>query len=210
MNSDSSAPIRILIVDDHIMIREALAALLALESDITIVGQAGTGAEALTFLSNPQHTADVVLLDIEMPELDGLTTCAAIRSRFPEIRVLVLTTFGRPGYVQRALDAGASGFLVKDSPSKQLADAVRRVFRGERTVDPVLAVEALTRGPSPLTDRETDVLRIVSSGGTIADIARTLALSQGTVRNHVSNAMVKTGARTRSEAARIATESGWL
>lgn len=156
------------------------------------------------------RTVDVVLLDVEMPRMDGLTTCAAIRSRYPGVRVLMLTTFGRPGYVQRSLDAGASGFLVKDAPSEQLADAVRRIAQGLRVIDPTLAVETLERGTSPLTDREVDVLRAVADGGTIADIAAALELSQGTVRNHVSSAMLKTSARTRAEAVRVATENGWL
>lgn len=173
----------------------------------TADGSGGAGAGAPSSRSLP---ADVVLMDVEMPGMDGITACAAVRARFPGVRVLMLTTFGRPGYVQRALDAGASGFVVKDAPSEQLADAVRRVAAGQRVISPTLAVEALTRGSSPLTDREVEVLRLVAEGGTIADIAAGIGLGQGTVRNHISSAMAKTGARTRAEAVRIATESGWL
>ncbi|MDN5964539.1 MAG: response regulator transcription factor [Actinomyces sp.] len=192
------------------MVRGALAILLDLEPDIEVVGQAGDGRAAVELLAQHCGEVDVVLMDVEMPVMDGITACEALRSRFPRTRILMLTTFGRPGYVQRALDAGASGFVVKDAPSEQLADAVRRVARGERVIDPTLAVETLTRGSSPLTDREVEVLRAVAGGGTIADIAADVGLSQGTVRNHISAAMTKTGARTRAEAVRLATESGWL
>ncbi|QWW19699.1 response regulator transcription factor [Schaalia sp. 19OD2882] len=202
--------VHVLVVDDQQMVREALATLLSLESDIDVVGQAGDGKEALKRLGELGGGVDVVLMDIEMPGLDGITACEAICTRHPRTRVLMLTTFGRPGYVQRALDAGAVGFLVKDAPSEQLAAAVRTVARGGRVVDPALAVETLTRGTSPLTDREVEVLRAVAEGGTIADIAASLALGQGTVRNHVSTIMTKLGARTRAEAVRIATEAGWL
>ncbi|MDN6567241.1 MAG: response regulator transcription factor, partial [Actinomyces sp.] len=191
-------------------VRGALAILLDLEPDIEVVGQAGDGRAAVELLAQHCWEVDVVLMDVEMPVMDGITACEALRSRFPRTRILMLTTFGRPGYVQRALDAGASGFVVKDAPSEQLADAVRRVARGERVIDPTLAVETLTRGSSPLTDREVEVLRAVAGGGTIADIAADVGLSQGTVRNHISAAMTKTGARTRAEAVRLATESGWL
>ncbi len=200
--------LRVLVVDDQAMVRGALAALLDLEDDLDVVGQAGNGREAIEILD--QQASDVVLLDVEMPIMDGITTCEAIRSRFPGVRVLMLTTFGRPGYVQRALDAGAAGFIVKDAPSEQLAEAVRRIARGERVIDPVLAVKTLTRGSSSLTDRELEVLRCVAEGGTIADIATHIGLGSGTVRNHISSAMAKTGARTRAEAVRIATESGWM
>lgn len=208
-----SASIKVIVVDDQTMVRGALATLLSLEPDIEVLGQAGDGREALALLESSRAAGaavDVVLMDIEMPGLDGITACSAVRTKFPRTRVLILTTFSRPGYVQRSLDAGASGFVVKDAPSEQLALAVRRVTRGERVIDPTLAVETLTHGNSPLTEREADVLREVAKGGTIADIADVLALSQGTVRNHVSNAMVKTGARTRAEAVLIATQSGWL
>lgn len=215
--------LRILVVDDQTMVRGALAALLSLEPDIEVCGQAGNGREALEVLgsiassgdSAPAgaactHPVDVVLLDVEMPVMDGITACEAIRTRFPGTRVLMLTTFGRPGYVQRSLDAGASGFIVKDAPSEQLAEAVRRVNAGHRVIDPTLAVETLSLGVSPLTEREAEVLRCVAEGGTLADIASELGLSQGTVRNHVSSAMLKTNARTRAQALRLATEKGWL
>lgn len=216
--------LRVVVVDDQAMVRGALAILLDLESDIDVVAQAGDGREAVEALARLADTgtgaaagasarstpADVVLMDVEMPHMDGITACEAIRSRFPGTRVLMLTTFGRPGYVQRALDAGASGFVVKDAPSEQLADAVRRVARGQRVIDPTLAVETLTRGASPLTEREVEVLRAVAEGGTIADIAAEVGLTQGTVRNHISAAMTKTQARTRAEAVRLATEAGWL
>ena len=201
-------PIRVLVVDDQAMVRGAIAALLSLEADLEVVGEAGDGAQALELLR--EHVADVVLMDVEMPRLDGISACAAVRHRYPHTQVLMLTAFGRPGYVQRALDAGASGFMVKDTPADQLSDAVRRVATGMRVIDPQLAVETLSRGTSPLTDREADVLRVAAGGGTVADVAKILGLGAGTVRNHISAAMIKTGARTRSDAARIATESGWL
>ncbi|AKU65533.1 transcriptional regulator [Schaalia meyeri] len=212
--------IRVLVADDQAMICGALASLLDLEPDITVVAQASNGREAVEALALAAQSTgkggagedcvDVAILDIEMPVMDGITATETIRRRFPATRVLMVTTFGRPGYLQRALDAGATGFMVKDAPVDQLADAVRRVAQGLRVVDPTLAVETLSRGTSPLTERESDVLRAVSTGGTIADIAREMRLSQGTVRNHVSSAMLKTEARTRAEAVRIATESGWL
>ncbi len=220
--------IRVLVADDQAMIRGALASLLDLEPDIEVVAQASNGREAVEALApatrgtgkdgagedggghDGSGTVDVAVLDIEMPVMDGITATETIRRRFPATRVLMVTTFGRPGYLQRALDAGATGFMVKDAPVDQLADAVRRVAQGLRVVDPTLAVETLSRGTSPLTERESDVLRAVSTGGTIADIAREMRLSQGTVRNHVSSAMLKTEARTRAEAVRIATEAGWL
>ncbi len=220
--------IRVLVADDQAMIRGALASLLDLEPDIEVVAQASNGREAVEALTpaargtgkggagedggghDGSGAVDVAVLDIEMPVMDGITATETIRRRFPATRVLMVTTFGRPGYLQRALDAGATGFMVKDAPVDQLADAVRRVAKGLRVVDPTLAVETLSRGTSPLTERESDVLRAVSTGGTIADIAREMRLSQGTVRNHVSSAMLKTEARTRAEAVRIATESGWL
>lgn len=212
--------IRVLVADDQAMICGALASLLDLEPDITVVAQASNGREAVEALALAAQSTgkggagedcvDVAILDIEMPVMDGITATETIRRRFPATRVLMVITFGRPGYLQRALDAGATGFMVKDAPVDQLADAVRRVAQGLRVVDPTLAVETLSRGTSPLTERESDVLRAVSTGGTIADIAREMRLSQGTVRNHVSSAMLKTEARTRAEAVRIATESGWL
>jgi two-component system response regulator DesR len=152
----------------------------------------------------------VALLDIEMPGIDGITAAAELRKTFPSCRALMVTTFGRPGYLKRAMQAGAAGFVVKDTPAPQLADAVRRVAQGLRVVDPALAAESLAQGDSPLTERETDVLGVAIAGGSIADIARILHLSEGTVRNHLSSAIGKTGARNRADAARIAEESGWL
>lgn len=216
---EAMAEIRIMVVEDQAMIRGAIAALLDLEEDMTVVAQARDGGDALRTLDSlaagedgrvGERVVDVVLLDVEMPGVDGITACKALVTRAPGVRVLMLTTFGRPGYVQRSLDAGAAGFIVKDAPSEQLAQAIRSVMAGRRVIDPTLAVETLTWGTSPLTDREAEVLRAVADGGTIADIAKILGLSQGTARNHVSSAMIKTGARTRAEAARIATQAGWL
>ena len=217
--------IRVLVADDQAMIRGALAGLLDLESDIEVVAQASDGARALDELarlagasgaSEPSDPArasapvDVAIIDIEMPRMDGITATQAICSRFPGVRVLIVTTFGRPGYLQRALDAGATGFMVKDAPVEALAHGVRTVAAGGRAIDQSLALEALSTGSSPLTDREADVLREVEGGGTIADIAHSLGLSQGTVRNHVSSAMLKMDARTRAEAASLARAAGWL
>ncbi len=153
---------------------------------------------------------DVALLDIEMPIMDGITATRQIRTEAPGVRVMILTTFGRPGYLRRAMDAGARGFMVKDAPPDQLADAVRQVHGGRTVVDPALAVASLSSGANPLTDREADVLRASEDGGTVADIARHLSLSEGTVRNYLSASIGKTGARTRAEAARLARASGWL
>lgn len=201
-------PIRLLLADDQALVRGALAALLDLEPDLTVVAQLGRGDEVLTAARDAR--ADVALLDVEMPGLDGITAAAELRRRLPTCRSLIVTTFGRPGYLRRALDAGASGFVVKDTPAEQLAAAVRRVHRGLRVVDPELAVESLAVGSSPLTERERDVLVAAADGGTVADIARATFLSEGTVRNYLSAAMGKTGGRTRAEAVRIAHENGWL
>lgn len=219
--------IRVLVADDQAMIRGALAGLLNLERDIEVVAQAADGVQALeeltrlarqdasrdakpTSSARPASPADVAIIDIEMPHMDGITTTEAIRARFPGVRVLIVTTFGRPGYLQRALDAGATGFMVKNAPVEALAEGVRTLAAGGRAIDQSLAVEALSTGSSSLTQREADVLREVERGGTIADIARTLGLSQGTVRNHVSSAMLKMEARTRAEAASLARAAGWL
>lgn len=214
--------IRVLVADDQAMIRGALAGLLDMEHDIEVVAQAPDGAQALEELarlasadapSAPARASapvDVAIIDIEMPRMDGITATQAILTRFPGVRVLIVTTFGRPGYLQRALDAGATGFMVKDAPVESLADGVRTVAAGGRAIDQGLALEALSAGSSPLTEREADVLREVEGGGTIADIARSLGLSQGTVRNHVSSSMLKMDARTRAEAASLARAAGWL
>ena len=215
--------ILVLVADDQAMIRGALAGLLDLERDIEVVAQAADGAQALDELARlasadaPAHAparasapVDVAIIDVEMPRMDGITATQAIRERFPGVRVLIVTTFGRPGYLQRALDAGATGFTVKDAPVETLAEGVRTVAAGGRVIDQNLALEALAAGSSPLTDREADVLREVEGGGTIADIAHSLHLSQGTVRNHVSSSMLKMDARTRAEAASLARAAGWL
>jgi len=200
--------IRLLIADDQALVRGALSALLGLESDIEVVAEVGRGDEVASAALAAR--ADVALLDIEMPGIDGITAAAELRKTFPSCRALMVTTFGRPGYLKRAMQAGAAGFVVKDTPAPQLADAVRRVAQGLRVVDPALAAESLAQGDSPLTERETDVLGVAIAGGSIADIARILHLSEGTERNHLSSAIGKTGARNRADAARIAEESGWL
>jgi two-component system response regulator DesR len=200
--------IRLLLADDQALVRGALAALLALEADLVVVAEVGRGDEVVP--AARQARPDVALLDVEMPGLDGIAATAALRAALPSCKVLVVTTFGRPGYLRRAMAAGASGFVVKDTPARQLADAVRRIAAGLRVVDPTLAAETLASGDSPLTPRETDVLRAARDGGTAADVAAALRLSEGTVRNHLSAAIGKTGARTRAEAVRLADESGWL
>lgn len=200
--------ISVVLADDQALVRGALAALLDLESDLTVVGEAGSGTEIIELVERLRP--DVVLMDVEMPGMDGIDATAEITRRFPGVRVLIVTTFGRPGYLRRGLRAGASGFVVKDTPARQLADAVRRVHAGLRVVDPTLAADSLALGESPLTPRETEVLRAAAGGGTIADIARTVHLSEGTVRNHLSAAIGKTVARNRADAVRIAEESGWL
>jgi two-component system response regulator DesR len=156
------------------------------------------------------HRPDVALLDVEMPGLDGIAAAAAVRAEFPEVRVLIVTTFGRPGFLRRALQAGASGFVVKDTPAAELADAVRRVHAGLRVVDPNLATDSLISGESPLTVRETEVLQAARDGSSVAVIASKLFLSEGTVRNHLSSAIGKTGAGNRAEAVLIADSNGWL
>lgn len=200
--------IKVLIAEDQGLVRGALAALLGLEGDIDVVAEVGRGDEvvARALESRP----DVALLDIEMPGLDGLAAAAQLRRALPGCRVLILTTFGRPGYLRRAMEAGASGFLLKDAPSTELASAIRRAAAGGRVVDQALAVEALSEGSNPLTEREREVLAATVDTATIADIAAQLSLSQGTVRNHLSAAIQKVGARNRAEAARIALERGWI
>ncbi len=203
-----SAPIRILVADDQALVRGALATLLDLEADITVVAEVGRGDEVVPAVE--EHHPDVVLMDVDMPGLDGISATAHLRSASPSTKILVVTTFGRPGYLRRALQAGADGFVVKDTPARSLADAVRRVHAGMRVVDPALAADSLVSGESPLTGREADLLRAARHGGSISDIAKSVHLSEGTVRNHLSAAIGKTGGRNRADAARIADENGWL
>lgn len=200
--------IRVLLAEDQEMVRGALAALLSLEPDIDVVAQVGRGDEVVAAVEREQP--DVALLDIEMPGLDGIAAAAGVRARAPGCRVLILTTFGRPGYLRRAMAAGASGFMLKDAPAGELAVAIRRTVKGDRIVDPVLAATALSEGESPLSGRETEVLAASADGSSVADIARRLFLSEGTVRNHLSAAIQKLNARNRAEAARTALDKGWL
>jgi len=200
--------IRVVLVDDQALVRGALAALLDLEIDLTVVGEASSATEAIALAASV--TPDVVLMDVDMPGMDGIEATAALRASGSTARVLIVTTYGRPGYLRRALQAGACGFVVKDTPAAQLADAVRRVHAGLRVVDPQLAADSLIAGDSPLTEREGEVLRAARDGGTVADIAKVLSLSEGTVRNHLSSAIGKTEARTRADAVRIADQRGWL
>ncbi|MFC5146203.1 response regulator [Streptomyces aureoversilis] len=200
--------IKVLLAEDQSMVREALAALLGLEDDIEVVAQVSRGDEVLD--AARAHDLDVVLLDIEMPGMTGLDAAALVRRELPALKVVILTTFGRPGYMRRAMESGAEAFLVKDAPAAQLADALRRVLRGERVIDPTLAAAALAEGANPLTDRERVVLRASADGSTNAELARRLHLSNGTVRNYLSTAIQKTGARNRAEAERIARDKGWL
>ena len=203
-----SGVIRALLAEDQAMVRGALAALLALEPDIAIAGEAARGDEvvALALATQP----DVALLDIEMPGLDGLSAAAALRASLPACKVIILTTFGRPGYLRRAMESGVSGFLVKDAPAADLAAAIRRVVAGERVVDPALAMSALSAGANPLTERERAVLAVAARGASVAEIADSLALSEGTVRNYLSSAIQKTGGQNRIEAAQAAERNGWL
>ncbi len=200
--------IRVLLAEDQTLVRGALAVLLALAGDIEVVAEASRGDEVV-----PRALAakpDVALLDIEMPGGDGLAAAAALHEHLPSCRVLMLTTFGRPGYLRRALESGAVGFLLKDAPPAELAAAVRRAAAGHRVVDPDLALSALSEGASPLTEREREVLAAARHGASIAEIAAQLALSEGTIGNYLSVAMQKTGARNRVEAAHLAEEKGWL
>jgi two-component system response regulator DesR len=200
--------IRVLVAEDQSMVRGALRALLDLEEDIEVVAEVGRGDEVVA--AAKEHRPDVALLDIEMPGADGLEAARELATAVPECRAVVLTTFGRPGFLRRAMEVGASGFLVKDAPVSELARAIRAVMAGERVIDRDLAAAALAIGATPLSVREADVLRAAADGATVADIARTLFLSEGTVRNYLSSAIGKTGARTRVEAARVAEEKGWL
>jgi len=202
------AAIRLLLADDQALVRGALSALLGLEPDLEVVAEVGSGDAVLPAVL--EHRPDVALLDVEMPGLDGIAATAEVRRAAPDTRVLIVTTFGRPGYLRRALQAGASGFVVKDTPAAQLADAVRRVHAGLRVVDPGLATDSLLAGESPLTARETEVLQAARDGSPVAAIAARLFLSEGTVRNHLSSAIGKTGAANRAEAVLTAEGNGWL
>lgn len=205
--------IRVLVADDQAMIRGALVATLALEDDIEVVGEAGSCAETLAVAS--RRRPDVVLLDVQMPSggaaaTDGIELVPDLLRQVPSARVIVVTTFGRPGYLRRALESGAVGFMVKDAPVERLIEGVRRVAAGLRVVDPELAAASLTMGASPLTEKEAEILALVADGLTGADVAERLFLSEGTVRNYLSSAMLKLGARNRTEAARAARDNGWL
>ena len=200
--------IRVLLAEDQGMMRSALALLLGMEDDIEVVAQVESGDRALAAALDARP--DVALLDIELPGRSGLDVAADLRARLPECRVLMLTTFGRPGYLRRAMEAGARGFLLKDAPVEELASAIRKVLAGQQVVDPALAAAALSAGPNPLTDRERDVLRAADGGTTVADIAARLHLSESTVRNYLSAAIGKTGTRNRIEAVAHARAQGWL
>ncbi len=199
--------IRVVIAEDQALVRGALVALLALEPDIDVVAQAADGNAALAAIA--EHTPDVIVTDIEMPEKSGLDLAVDIRARGSATRVIIVTTFARAGYLRRALEAGVAGYVLKDRPAAELAAAVRAVHAGRRVIDPELAVAAWT-GSDPLTDRERTVLRLAADGLTSAAIAAQIHLSEGTVRNYLSEAISKTGGANRIEAARIARERGWL
>ena len=200
--------IRVLLAEDQELVRGAMAALLSLEPDIEVVAEVGRGDQVLEAARASQP--DVALLDIEMPGGDGITAAGQLRRALPECRILMVTTFGRPGFMRRAMASGASGFMLKDAPAKELAVAIRRTAAGERVLDPQLAAQALSEGDSPLSPREAEVLISAADGSSIAEVARRLFLSEGTVRNHLSSAIQKLDARNRMEAVRIAREKGWL
>ena len=200
--------IRVLIAEDQALVRGALRALLELEEDIEVVAEVGRGDAVVE--AAREHRPDVALLDIEMPGGDGIEAARALAAALPGIRAVILTTFGRPGFLRRAMEVGAAGFLVKDAPGAELARGIRAVMAGERVIDRDLAAAALAIGATPLSAREADVLRAGADGATVADIAGRLFLSEGTVRNYLSSAIGKTGARTRVEAARVAADKGWL
>ncbi len=200
--------IRVLLADDQAMVRGALAALLGLEADLEVVAEVGRGDEVVEAVE--RSAPDVCLLDIEMPGGNGIDVAAELTHRQPPVKVLIVTTCSRPGSLRRALEVGVSGFVVKDTPARELADAVRRVHAGLRVIDPALAAESLVGGPNPLTAREQEVLREALTGAPVATIAGRVHLSAGTVRNHLSSAIGKTGTTTRAEAARVAEERGWL
>jgi two-component system response regulator DesR len=200
--------IRLLLADDQELVRTALCALLDLEDDFEVVASVGRGDQVAQ--AALAQCPDVALLDIEMPGLDGLAAAAVLAMKVPSCRVVILTTFGRAGYLRRAMEAGAAGFVVKDAPAEILATTIRRVMSGERVIDPALAASTLAAGESPLTSRERDVLIASRSGATVADIAAKLYLSEGTIRNYLSAAITKTAARNRSEALQVAEDRGWL
>ncbi|HET9847305.1 MAG TPA: response regulator transcription factor [Candidatus Dormibacteraeota bacterium] len=200
--------IRVLIAEDQAMVRGALKALLAMEDDIQIVGETDRADRVLELAK--QTRPDVALLDIEMPGGDGIGAAGELRNEFPSCKVLIVTTFGRPGFLRRAMESGAAGFMLKDSPAHELALAIRRTIKGDRVIDPGLAAAALSAGVSPLSDRERDVLNAGKGGASIADIAKSLFLSEGTVRNYLSSAIQKLEVGNRTEAARVAEEQGWL
>jgi two-component system, NarL family, response regulator DesR len=204
----TGTPLRLLLADDQALVRAGLAALLDLEPDMEVVAQTDSGAAVVELAR--EHAADVALLDVEMPGMDGIAAAAALKASGLGCRALIVTTFGRPGYLSRALEAGADGFVVKDVPAEQLAESVRRVHAGQRVVDPSLAAESLSLGGSPLTEREQDVLRAALDGSPVREIAAALHLSPGTVRNHLSSAIGKTHTATRAEAAAVARDRGWL
>jgi len=204
----NGAVIRVLLAEDQAMMRGALAVLLDLEDDIEVVAQVSDGTSILPTALDVRP--DVALLDIELPGVSGLEAAAALAEALPECRVVIVTTFGRPGYLQRAMAAGAVGFLVKDGPVEGLADAIRRVVAGATVVDPELAGAALRTPPSPLTPRERDALAAAETGASVADIAARLHLSESTVRNYLSDAIGKTGTRNKTEAALLARRNGWL
>lgn len=206
--ASEGARIRLLIADDQALVRGALGALLELEPDLTVVGLASDGAEALRLAE--ELRPDVCLMDIQMPGMDGVEATRRVREASPTTQILIVTTFARPGYLRSALDAGASGFIVKDTPAEQLAEAVRRVHRGVRVLDPALAADSLFDGANPLSERERQVLRLAEDGRSAAAVAAEVFLSAGTVRNHLSAAIGKTGAANRAQAVRIALDKGWI
>ena len=200
---------RVAVVDDQGVVRAGIAALIGLEPDIEVVAQASNGSEAVDLAETMGAEIDVMLLDVEMPGIDGLQALPRVREVSPHTRVLMLTTFDRPGWVARALSLGAAGFVLKDQPAEALAASIRAVNDGKQVVDQELAARTLGLGINPLTPREIDVLRAAEGGGTTADVAREVGLSQGTVRNHVTSAMAKTGGSSRMDAARRARDNGW-
>lgn len=200
--------IRVLLADDQAMIRGALSALLSLEPDIEVVAEVADGSDVVA--AARESGAEVCLLDVQMPGLDGIEATAALRKALPKVRALIVTTFNRPGYLRRAMDAGASGFMVKDTPAEQLAEAVRRVHQGFNVIDPALAAASLMAGANPLTEREQEVLRLAADGLQVTGIANAVHLSNGTIRNLLSSAIAKTHTANRVQAAQVASEQGWI